>query len=674
MDDSRIRPARHWSLTLRGLAVAILLCGAFSTTVFAASQSDVNQGATPAAGDGTTDSTSAAAPADSQAFVTLNLDPESAQFQDSAELSERAGFNDLVASFLDLGDVEAQQIEALLSTLALTEIGVAIPPVDIEAVEAASTAAANQDPTAATDIAETATVAVILASSDAETAFGFLTEQLPALAGLPADEVSESDYEGVTIVQLGAGDAGDLPVYLAQVDDLIVVSPTETEIQDSIDAARGNADDITTNAGYQQVTEVIGGESMLFSYADSASAFNDPAYQEFLSGMALDPALLGSFAGYSGLRVYADIAAPGFRVDTVHVPVGAAGGTPVAIPEYSSGMTAQVPDSTMIYLGGNDLGAMLAPIISIGIASGAASQAIYALDGSSDDGAAVAGTPELTEDENYDGIANLINSYVTLLAGEYVVAIGAPDMDTLNDPNSLFALFATEVSDSAPFEPLIDPIGELLFGADQTVSVTTEQINGNEIYTVGSADREAGTGDVTFSYGIVDGQLVLGLGDSVETYINGPATSLADDPQYQATFDALGVDPATGAVVYIDFATMIPLVLMGAEVFATEGPAIAGSPGSEADADPACAEYATQGDAQVAYDEDPVGLAELDLDFDGDACEDFFSTGSGGATPTAGGATDPLAIDFSAILSYGQVTSAGDGYTTSQGLLLLEEE
>ena len=672
MSDSRTRPARHWTLTLRGLAVAILLCGALSTTVFAASQAEINQGATPATGDGTTVSTTAAAPADSQAFVSLNLDPDSAQFQDSAELSERAGFNELVASFLDLGDSEAEQAEALFATLALTEIGVAIPPVDIESVEVASTAAANQDTAATSDLAETVNLALILASSDAESAFGFLTEQLPALIGVPTDEISDSEYQGAPVVQLGAGDAGELPILVAQVDDLIVISPSATALQAAIDAAQGDADDITTNAGYQQVTEVIGGESMLFSYADSASAYSDPAYREFLSGMDLDPALLGSFVGYTGMRVYADIEAPGFRVDTVQIPVGVGDGTPIAIPDYSSGMTSRVPDSTMIYLGGNDLGAMLAPIISIGIASGAASQAIQGLDGSDQDATGAVGTPELSEDEDYDGITSLINSYVTLLAGEYVVAIGAPDEETLNDPNSLFALFATEVSDTAPFEPLIDPIGEFLFGGDPTVSVTTEEINGNLVYTVGSADRESGNGEVTFSYGIVDDQLVLGLGDSVETYISGPSASLADDPQFQSTFDALGVDPSSGAVVYLDFATMIPLVLMGVELFATVPDAE--SAGSGIDADPACAEYDTQADAQDAYDDDPFGLADLDANYDGDACEDFFGTGSAGATPAAGGAaTDPVMIDYSAIISYGQVTSAGDGYTTSQGLLLLDE-
>ncbi len=670
MNDSRTRPGRHWSLTLRGIAIAILLCGAFSTTVFAASQADINQSGTPAAGEAPDGGTAAAAPADTQAFVTINLDADSQQFQDSAALSERAGFNSLVASLLDLGNAEAQQIEAVLATLALTEIGVAIPPVDIAAIETASTAAANQDPSAAMDLAETSTVAVILASSDADAAFTFLTEQFPALVGVPSAEITESEYEGAPVVQLGQGDPGELPVFIGLAGDLIVISPTEDELQGSIDAALGNADDITTNAGYGQVVDVIGGESMLFSYADSASAFNDPTYQEYLAGMGLDTSLLGAFAGYTGMRVYADIDAPGFRVDTVQIRAEVDGATPVAIPDYSSVRTSQVPDSTMIYLGGNDLGAMLAPIVSIGIAAGAASQAMdYAYGDPTR-----AGTPaatEVTEDENYDGITSLINSYVTLLAGEYVVAIGAPDANVLNDPGSLFALFATEVSDTAPFEPLIDPIGELLFGGDPTVSVTTEEVGGYEVYTVGSADRGSGTGtgDVTFSYGVVDGQLVLGLGDSVDTYINGPSTSLADDPQFQATFDALGVDPSTGAVAYLDLATMIPLVLMGADAFLAS-PVVAGS---GVDADPACAEYATQEEAQDAYDEDPFALADLDLDYDGEACEDFFGTGTGG-TPAAGDPTDPLAIDYSAILSWGQVTTAGDGYVTSQGLLLLEEE
>ena len=42
------------------------------------------------------------------------------------------------------------------------------------------------------------------------------------------------------------------------------------------------------------------------------------------------------------------------------------------------------------------------------------------------------------------------------------------------------------------------------------------------------------------------------------------------------------------------------------------------------DASERCGEYADQEEAQIAYDSDPVTNFDLDFDFDGVACDDYF--------------------------------------------------
>jgi hypothetical protein len=50
------------------------------------------------------------------------------------------------------------------------------------------------------------------------------------------------------------------------------------------------------------------------------------------------------------------------------------------------------------------------------------------------------------------------------------------------------------------------------------------------------------------------------------------------------------------------------------------------------DANVACADFADQEAAQAAYDADQVGNPSLDLDFDGQACEDAFGVATAGMT------------------------------------------
>ena len=71
---------------------------------------------------------------------------------------------------------------------------------------------------------------------------------------------------------------------------------------------------------------------------------------------------------------------------------------------------------------------------------------------------------------------------------------------------------------------------------------------------------------------------------------------------------------------------------------------VSGSMGSSTDADPSCGEYATQADAQAAYDEDQFENYQLDQDFDGEACEDFFGAPAASPAPS----TDPF-VPFAAV-------------------------
>ncbi len=664
MDTPVSKPAARSSFILRGIAVAALLLALVSTTVYAQASRNSNQQGTPASGSETL-STAAAVPADATAYVAINVDPNSEQFQTSADLSGSSGLIDLFNLVADLDLSDADDISGVFEGVGATEIGVGIPAVSAGQIESLATATTGDVPEVADQ-----DVRVVLATADPEAAFTYLTEEFPALAAGPNSSTEQSTYAGVDVVSIGDGASLETTVNFALIDDLIVITPTIEGIESSIDTAQGTTDSIASTGKFQDVTGQLGGESMLFAFSDNGAILSDPAYTDLLTEMGIDPSVLAQFNVYSGLQVAADADAPGFRVNTVSFPNTDGGATPAAMPSFSSDLTSQVPDDTMVYLGGNNLGQVLGPIVSIALASSAVTDVVGEVAASpaavatvtasgatpeSDIGAERAtmdeGTPVASDD--ISEIADVVASFLNLLTGEYVVAIQAPQITALSDPNSLYVLFASGIEGGPLVDSLLSLATDSLSGADSGVTVTSEMIDGNTVYTATTgADATA----ITFSYGVVDGQVLVGLGDSVQSFLAGPDVSLADNPQFQETFAALGRAPEEGSVVYLDFTTLLPLVQTGGELL--------GGTGSVLDNDPNCAQYDSQSDAQSAYDEDPYDNSNLDLDFDGEACEDFFAPA---------GTPEPMLsdVDFSGVVSYGQVTYQGDGFTASEGLFLL---
>ena len=158
----------------------------------------------------------------------------------------------------------------------------------------------------------------------------------------------------------------------------------------------------------------------------------------------------------------------------------------------------------------------------------------------------------------------------------------------------------------------------LIQGASGTETpLTTREVGGGQVYVIELGD-EAGS---TLEFGVVDDNLVVGKGDAVDRFGDAPEDSLAENTQFQAVMDTLPVE--YNGLTYIDLAQAIPLM----EVAAEESEDI-GLGGAEeiTDASESCADYETQEEAQAAYDAAESGTFDLDQDFDGEVCEDYFDT------------------------------------------------
>ncbi|MDQ4043867.1 MAG: hypothetical protein M3173_00245, partial [Chloroflexota bacterium] len=141
----------------------------------------------------------------------------------------------------------------------------------------------------------------------------------------------------------------------------------------------------------------------------------------------------------------------------------------------------------------------------------------------------------------------------------------------------------------------------------------------SQVYQIALAEDTAGI-DSKIEFGVIGDEVVISIGTGLDDYLDGPAEPLAQDESFQALMAHLPDE--YHSLTYIDLNEVISL---GTEL--SEGQGFAGE-----DADPACGDYASQAEAQAAYDEDQFANFLLDLDFDGEACEDYAFAG---ATPSA---------------------------------------
>ena len=239
------------------------------------------------------------------------------------------------------------------------------------------------------------------------------------------------------------------------------------------------------------------------------------------------------------------------------------------------------------------------------------------------------------------------------LVGEYALWFSAG-----SDPSDISALLVSGVEDPGTVVNALSQLTLLIQGAaGGTASVTTRQIGGDQVSVIDTGDPTA----PALEYGIVDDHFVFGVGTAVDDFADGPVDSLADDAQFQDVMATLPED--VNGMLYVDLARIIPLI--------QEAASSASAPTAVeeiVDASPDCANYETQEEAQEAYDAGEEGTFDLDQDFDGEVCEDFFADEDGGVglADLPDEEAQPFVADLSAITAFALV--AYDDHVEPMGM------
>ena len=624
-------------------------------------------GGVPAAAQASTVSFSTAevAPADSIAYLVMTLNDESEQWRLADALLDRAGLGQALEEEVRDEAGEDLPLDAFLGG----EVGVVVSPAVLETIAAESRATANLDEmmgggdmaSPEAEPAETGAqgFALALDARAPDTAWAGIRESI--LEG----ENEESTYEGTTILYGPPSSDDDEGMAAAQVGDLILIATVPEDLHPLIDTADGRTPSITTLPEFTTARDALPGEFVLFAFGNSFDATD----ADF--GMFEMAASQLSTDAFSGLTIVAD--EPGFRMESVTLP--AEGETlPAGAANYESELLTKAPDDTLFFMSAADLGATgVLDIIGatvIGLAMGMGDPtAAPDPDVSVEDYVA----EQYAAAESLIGI-NLQTDLFQQLAGEYGGWLSA---NLENEEVS--GLFASGVSDPETVSNALMQLSFLIQGATGAETpLTTREVGGGQVYVIELGD-EAGS---TLEFGVVDDNLVIGKGDAVDRFGEPPADSLAENTQFQAVMDTLPAE--YNGLTYIDLAQALPLFETAAEESEDLG---LGATADIPDASESCANYATQEEAQAAYDAAEADTFDLDQDFDGQVCEDFFTEGeeAGEADEDSteedsteegdsADATDALAdIDYSAIKAFAVASYEEDGLSRSSSILYISE-
>ncbi|MFT4036646.1 MAG: DUF3352 domain-containing protein [Thermomicrobiales bacterium] len=637
----------------RFAAAALFVTGSWGATLMAAMPASAQSGPVNF-------STAELAPVDAYAYSVMTLDNKSDQWLLSDELLRRAGFGDALDQMIseELTDENGKPLP--LDALMGGEIGVVVDDstLDMVADDSLSSGELGMMTGDMGDSSDTAQndlqgVAAILDTRAPDTAW--------VIVQAAAKDGQTSEYEGVTITYAPpdpTDDEDDTGIAVARVDDHILLASTPEDLHPIIDTANGANESIVSLPQFSTAVDALPDEFMSFTFVNNGVAkdVDFGSFESSLSTLVKDT--------YVGVTISAD--QPGFRLESVTIP--GEDEIPPIPAAYDSQLATVAPDSSLVFLSTPNLGesgvldALGAAAIGLAFGMGApADEGTPAAD--ADPQAAIAAQYEAAA-----GIlgVNLQTDLFQQFVGEYG---GWLTVDATGQSGT--GVFASKVEDPETVSNALMQISLLI---QSTVSsdddtFTTKAVGGGNVYSMDMGD---GT---SLEFGVIDDMFVLGLGDSVERFAGAQSDSLESGALYQSVMSNLPTD--TNGIFYLDLTQAIPLAQSSSDMADDFG---MDSGGSIQDASDACADYATAEDAQSAYDAGEPNTFDLDQDFDGEVCEDYFAESNSVEEIeseddlASSDVEDSLAnADYSNIQAFALVGHEEDGLQHASGILLIGE-
>ncbi|MBA2469613.1 MAG: DUF3352 domain-containing protein [Chloroflexia bacterium] len=573
----------------------------------------------------------------------FEIDPQSDQVMLSAELLERANLGAL------LSEDDLDEFEEGLGAVSLFASGDAavflteLPIDESVTLDDITSDAANvtTDPESTLGGEIPQGWAVVIMPDDPDSMFNLYSSAIFQGEMASAEEV---DYNGYTIMTQAGADEFNPGVSIALVDDVIALASQPEDIETVIDTATGDLDPLSDSAGYTDVRSALETDVLNFGYVNGPALLDALDAQDPEALATIPEDLAASFGAHQGYAFWADD--PGFRLDTI--ALAAEGADIPAATSFEPAFTENLPATSLVYVGGADLGqnpglnALALLFAQELVAGNSFGESTPVVDAEAQAEAIFA------EAEGVLGF-NLKTDLLDQLVGEWAMAGSVADITGPAPTGS--AVFVTEVDDPEPVSGILTTLTNIVASqSGEGLTLTSRTVNGSDVTVVDLSESGA---PLVLEFGVVENQLIIGVNEGIDGFVSGPTDALADDAIFQDTFAELPGEVTS--IAYVNVQEILPLV----------EDVIAQTSTTTLDADPACGDYDTQIDAQAAYDEDDFENFILDLDFDGEACEDYFDPST--PDPSATGVGD---IN---ILSVGSVMFADGDAVGSSTIILIGE-
>lgn len=355
--------------------------------------------------------------------------------------------------------------------------------------------------------------------------------------GQSGHQVERSETGSIVVLRNPGADSASSssPAVVVFSGDYILLGADYDSLLPYIDVTQGSEPSLANAPDLQRLNAALPSERLLFGYLDSAVLLESAAFVEVASVplSSIEPPL-----GPTAFTVAADDI--GLRIESVSLPTDSTTMLPDTSgenPDYAS----RVPDSTLALLASQDLGqSWVMEQLQIVL--------LTALAGSMGAGEIDLSDFEVEEQFGFLSMLTGINfktDMIDQLQGDYGAALLSVNVD---DPLASSVVVASDVDDSDRVSVAVTSLGPLIQSSGAgTASVTTASIDGQTVTNVTVGTNGLAT---RIQYGVVDGQLMIGLGDGIETIANPIDATLESSSAYRAALDQLPA--AYDSLIYVD--------------------------------------------------------------------------------------------------------------------------
>jgi hypothetical protein len=621
-----------------------------------ASAAVIGRGPSTARAQAATPVTASVTPETALLYIAIDLDTTSAQYVKATELLQSMGVDasvedlagQVTSSMTEGTTADASQFAALLGG----EAGVAFFDLgDLSSLTGGMTGGFEEATPAATP---TESVAVIISAPDPDAAFTAAQAALQQDATNQGTTITETTYEGVAIQSIPGDEfSGTTGSAIARVGDFIVLGTLASDIEPVADTQAGRTPALADSADFKATTADLNTEWIAMGHVNGSELATQIDAAAASSGASVASVDVAQLRADTGFVIWADD--PGFRIDAITLPAPDA--APVA-SNFALEFPGRVPGDALFVTGGADLGATgILDSIFLSVLSG--------LTGSVGGDIATPDPSKTAEEIAAEQFAqlqamlgfNVKTDFIDQMVGEWGLAVWGIDANALNgDTSGVKVLLVSDALTPATVADASSKLSLLIQAGLAGQGTVTTRVVGVDTVQVLTIDDGSGAPPQTLEYGVVDGQFFISYNGAIDEYLNGAGTTLADNPTYQAALAELPADH--NGMLYLDLNQTVAIVETAIAAFSASF--------TTPDASEKCATFSTQAAAQEAFDADPSTNWELDQDFDGEACEDFFNP----STPEPVGT--PMAAQYAALKAFVTVTFEQDGKSGVSSLLLIQ--